>query len=111
MIDTIKRNLTWIIIAVSGIVFLNIYYGKFFWEFMATLLMISIAEAMALSLSNVAIYVYTKIDFTSQIIYGVDKKLNSIEQHAFAQTIGYIFMGVHFLVGIGLVGIYIANFK
>lgn len=105
----ILRHSTWFGLGLISLLLLIWQFGAIT-EFIRTLLMICTVEAIALALSSVAIFVYTKLDFTAGIIYGADKKLGSIEQHAFIQVIGNIFLGVHILVGLCVLGVYIAQF-
>jgi hypothetical protein len=60
-----------------------------------TLLLITIVEAIAIALSGLASYAYTKVDFTRT---GVNSNL------------GFIFLGVHICVGLVVLGVYIAQF-
>lgn len=60
-----------------------------------TLLLLVITECTALALSGAAQYVYTKIDFTAD-----NAPLN----------LGMIFLGVHILTGLTILGVYLAQF-
>ena len=60
-----------------------------------TLLLIVAVESIALALSGLALYAYTKIDFT--------KELGNLNP-------GLIFLGVHICVGLVVMGVYIAQF-
>jgi hypothetical protein len=108
--DFIVRNLVWMIIVTAGLVFLWIYFGEFFIQFLGTLIMCVVAEGVALWLSGVALFAFTNIKFTKGIIYGSDKKLSATEQHGLLLATGYIFLGVHFVVGIVIAGLYFATF-
>jgi hypothetical protein len=72
--------------------------------------MVVIAEGVALGLSGIALYAFTNIEFTKLIVYGTDKKLSATEQHGLLLATGYIFLGVHFVVGIVIAGLYFATF-
>jgi hypothetical protein len=108
--DFIVRNLVWLILVTAGLVFLSIYFAEFFFQFLGTLLMCIIGEGVALGLSGIALFAFTNIKFTKGIIYGPDKKLSATEQHGLLLATGYIFLGVHFVVGIVIAGLYFATF-
>jgi hypothetical protein len=63
-------------------------------------------ESLALALSGIALFAYTNIQFTKGIIYGADGMANSIEQHSIMRLFGSVFIGVHILVSILVLGIY-----
>ena len=108
--DYILRHLVWVIIVAAGLTFLWIYFGAYFSQFLGALLMSVIAEGVALALSGVALYAFTNIKFTKGIIYGTDKKLSATESHGLLLATGYIFLGVHFMVGVVIGGLYFAQF-
>ncbi len=60
-----------------------------------TLLLITALETMALILSGIGSYVYTKLDFTKESPI----------------VLGYIFLAVHLLVSIACLGVYIVEFS
>lgn len=86
----ISRNALWLGIGLLALLLLGPGLAEF-----KTLLFIGSVESLALALSGVAAYVYTKIDFTSTLI-------NS--------NLGFIFLGVHICVGLVVLGVYIAQF-
>ena len=88
----LKRNVLWVILLLYAI-----YSMAFQQALLKTLYVILSFEALALGLSGLAQYVFTKIDFTA------DNSDNS-------KTLGYIFLGVHILVGLVAMGTYIAQF-
>lgn len=55
-------------------------------------------EGLALLLCNIGQYVFTKLDFIKNK-YSNDRPI-----------LGYIFIGVHFLLGVIVLGVYIAQF-
>ncbi len=59
-----------------------------------TILFIIITETLALAMSGLALFAYSKVDFT---------------ENANNSNIGYIFLGVHICVGLVVVGVYIAQ--
>lgn len=86
--DFVLRNGLWITIAVIAGALLAPQIGE-----LRMLILIVFIELVALALSSIASYVYTKVDFIESRSYNV---------------LGAIFLGVHFLVGLGVVGIYYA---
>jgi len=105
-IDFVFRNAVWFITGIVAIFFLHPGAAE-----IQTFLFIVVLEAMALFLSGVALFVYTKIPFTKLIMEGDDKKLNSTERYSIMMVLGHIFLGVHILVGLVVLGVYIAQFS
>lgn len=110
LIEYLKRNLLIVAILLVVTIFLAYEFGQFFWQFTGTLAMAVMAEMVALLLSNLAVYTYTHISFTKGISYGDDGRLDDIERVALSTVVGDIFKGVHFLVGLALIGVYIVTF-
>jgi hypothetical protein len=90
IIDFIKRNLLLIAIAIGAIWLLKPELAE-----IRTLFLIAAIETVAIALSGVAVYVYTRIEFTRQIV-------NS--------NLGFIFLGVHICVGLVVLGVYLVQF-
>jgi hypothetical protein len=90
IIDFIKRHSLWLIAGALAIFFLDPSIAE-----IKTLLLIISAEILAIALSGFAHFVYTKIDFTKD-----DASMN----------LGMIFLGVHSLVGLTILGVYIAQY-
>ncbi len=88
--DFIFRNLIWIMIAGFGFWFLKPELPE-----IRTLLMIAVIEAIAVALSGTAVLVYTKVNFLKANNHNI---------------LGQIFIGVHILVGLAVLGVYIAQF-
>ncbi|HRP01599.1 MAG TPA: hypothetical protein PLE30_03015 [Candidatus Kapabacteria bacterium] len=84
------RNAIWILLGLIAIFFLNPANPE-----IKTILLITLIEALAIGLSAMAVFAYTKIDFIK-------------EQ---ANQLGYIFLGVHICVGFVVMGVYIAQFS
>ena len=101
-----ERNMTWMLIAL-----VLIYFIRPLVEESRTIMYVIFFESLAIGLSNLAVYLTSKIPFVAAIIYGTDGKLNSTEQHSFIKTIGLIFLGVHILVGFIVMGMYLAQFN
>jgi hypothetical protein len=91
ILDTLKRNLIWIILLLSSILLLKPAIEEF-----NTILLIILFESIALALSSIAAFVYTRIDFV---------RLND------SKTLGYLFLSVHLAVGLMVIGFYIAQFS
>lgn len=90
IVDFIFRNLIWIIIGGFGFWLLKPALPE-----IRTLIMLAVIESMAIALSGIAVVVYTKINF-----------LHKENQ----QILGQIFIGVHILTGLAVLGVYIAQF-
>jgi len=88
----IYRHALWAILLLFAI-----YSMAFQQELVKTLYVILSFEALALGLSGLAQFVFTKIDFTA------DDSDNT-------KNLGYIFLAVHILVGLVAMGTYIAQF-
>lgn len=88
--EILKRHLLWIALGVVAAAALCPGLGE-----IKTMLMIVIAETLAVALSGFAQYVYTRIDFTRDGVPG---------------SLGSIFIGVHLLTGLTILGVYIAQF-
>ena len=86
----IIRNLMWILLGIVAIFFLNPESPE-----IKTILIIALVEALAIGLSALAVFAYTKIDF-------IKEQTNQL---------GYIFLGVHICVGFVVMGVYIAQFS
>lgn len=105
IIDFIARNATWFIIGA-----ISLYLLKPSKPELQTFFFIAALEAMALFFSNVALFVFTKIPFTKLILEGKDKEFNEEERKSLAVVLGYVFVGVHVLIGLVVLGVYIAQF-
>ena len=86
--NKVQRNALWMVLAALILWFLTPQFDE-----IKMLVMIVFIELIAIALSGLATYVYTKVDF--------------IENRSYV-TLGAIFLGVHFLVGLGVVGLYYA---
>jgi hypothetical protein len=89
-IDFAKRNSVLIIICAMALLLMKPGIAE-----VRTLLLIASIETLAIALSGVSAYVYTRIEFTRQIV-------NS--------NLGFIFLGVHICVGLVVLGVYLAQF-
>lgn len=89
--DSIKRNAVWILLIVFAVMLIRIDSTE-----IRTFILIVITESIAIALSGIAQYVYTKIDFTKETA-------NS--------NLGFIFLGVHICVGLIILGVYIVQFS
>ncbi len=86
----ILRHAAWLCLILISILLLNPIIAEF-----RTLLLITIFETVALFLSGLAVYTFTKIDFIGEQSYGI---------------LGYIFLSVHILTGMAVLGVYLAQF-
>ena len=75
-----------------------------------TLLMLIGLEALAIVLSGFALFAYTKIDYLDFLMRGEDKELGERERAAVLGFLGYIFLSVHILIGLSVLGVYIVQF-
>lgn len=89
IIDLITRNIIWVLIGIIAVIIMRPGIAE-----LNTLLMIIMVESLALALSGISAYVYTRIDFRKNLT-------NSI--------LGHIFIGVHLCVGLVVLGVYIAQ--
>jgi hypothetical protein len=102
IINWILRHSTTILLFIIGI--LVLFPTKEEYDTIAILLR---AEAIAILLSGIALYSYTKINFTRNLLdYDKNDKYNSIEISAFSRVISAIFFAVHLLVAIIYLAIY-----
>jgi len=84
------RNLVWLTAGAAALYILKPKPAE-----IHTILLIVVVECIAVALSGLAVFAYTKIDFTHD-----EAKSN----------LGYIFLGVHVCVGLVVLGVYIAQF-
>ena len=104
IIDFVIRHSIWIILGIIALLLLSNAFSLF--QVIFNILLVAVAsECVALGLSSVALFVYTKINFTA-LDYDKDGKYNSVETHAFARVIAAIFIGVHLLVAIIVLAMY-----
>jgi drug/metabolite transporter superfamily protein YnfA len=88
--DFLLRNAAWIILGIVAFFLL----GPAIQE-LRTLFIISATESLAIALSGLAAFAYTKINFIQGRVYN---------------ALGNIFLAVHLLVGLVVLGVYIAQF-
>lgn len=86
---------------------LLILAGAILWFFIEPLyelrrvfMIIAYLELMAIAMSSMALFFYTKFNFLRAVALGEDNKLNEKERIAILNVIGYVFLGVHILVGL-----------
>lgn len=84
--DFILRNGLWLLISAIVLLVLAPQVSE-----LRMLMLIVFIELVALAMSGIASYVFTKVDFIENRSYN---------------ALGAIFLGVHFLVGLGVVGLY-----
>ncbi len=99
--DFILRNAIWLALGACGYILLNPAIAE-----INTLFLVVIIEALALALSGVSVYSFTKINFI-----GGDSFQDDSSRSDFSHTLGFIFLGVHICVGLTVLGVYIAQFS
>jgi hypothetical protein len=87
--DLILRNSIWIILGSMALLVMKPDIAE-----INTILLIILIESVALALSGIALFVYSRIDFTREMI---------------TSNIGLIFLGVHICIGLVVVGVYIVQ--
>ena len=90
VINFISRHFVWLITGLAAIIILKPGIAE-----IKTVLIIITAECLALSLSGLAAFVFTKIDFTKDNVNN---------------NLGLIFLGVHIFVSIVVLGVYIVQY-
>jgi len=76
-----------------------------------TLFNVIISELVALMLSTLAVYGYTKIDFLQEATIGEDNKISAIEQLGKSIVLASIFLAVHILVALVVFSIYFIQYS
>jgi len=87
------RHLAWIILILVAGYFIQPtreLIGKFF--------IIAALEGMAIGMSGLALFAYTKVNFIKKMYSGNDGTVNTSEQLGASIITGLIFLGVHVLV-------------
>ncbi len=88
-IDMLLRNSIWIILGAIAMMALKPDIAE-----INTILLVVLVESLALALSGIALFVYSRIDFTREMT---------------GSSIGLIFLGVHICIGLVVIGVYIAQ--
>lgn len=101
----ILRHLAWILLGLISLWLLGWGLAE-----LKTLLFILSIESIALALSGFCLFAYTNIDFIKELYKASEIDLDK-SNHIFVQAISFIFLGVHILVGLSVLGIYIAQFS
>lgn len=89
MKDFLKRNITWLIPALAA----TLAIGPAIAEF-RTLMIAVLIECLALALSGLAAFAYTKLDF-------IKRRSENV--------LGHIFLGVHLCAGLSVLSVYFAQ--
>jgi hypothetical protein len=105
-IDFVSRHAVWFITGLLAAIFMRPGLAE-----IHTILFIALFEAAAIALSGLALYAYTKINFTKVLLKGDDDKFTDLERQGMYDVIGKVFMSVHMLVGLIVLGVYIAQFS
>ncbi len=88
-IDMLLSNSIWIILGAIAMMALKPDIAE-----INTILLVVLVESLALALSGIALFVYSRIDFTREMT---------------GSSIGLIFLGVHICIGLVVIGVYIAQ--
>lgn len=109
MIDSIisfgKRNGILIILML-----ILLYFISAASQIIETALTIAFFECVALILSGAALYFYTKIDFITVAVAGIDREYSAYERMGNNFIIAAIFLGTHLLTAITIFGVYYLQF-
>lgn len=101
----VSRHSLWIILSILSLWLLGWGLAE-----LKTILFILTIESIALALSGLCLYAYTKIDFVKGL-YQSKEIETSNSNYFLIQAISFIFLGVHILVGLSVLGVYIAQFS
>lgn len=101
----IIRHSVWIMLGVVSLWLLGWGLAE-----IKTILFILSIESIALALSGFCLYAYTNIDFVKSLYSSEDVNIDKTNT-VFVHAISYIFLGVHILVGLSVLGVYIAQFS
>ena len=86
----ISRNALWFVLGALALAVFKPGIAE-----IKTLLLIAVMESAAIALSGIAVYAYTRIDFTRDTT---------------SANLGFIFLGVHICVGLIVLGVYLAQY-
>jgi hypothetical protein len=90
IIDFAKRHILWFAVGAVSLLIFRPGLAE-----VRTMLLIAAIESLAIALSGLALFAYTKVDFTRDV----------------ANTNpGFIFLGVHLSVGLIVLGVYLAQY-
>lgn len=103
--DFLLRNLVWVAFILAGLFFLQPGVAEF-----KTLFFIIAAEGIALFMSGLANFAYTKFDFIN-LKFRADSKTEPVKISCYERAAGitasaWIFIGVHLLVAVCVFGYY-----
>jgi hypothetical protein len=101
----ISRHSVWISIGLISLWLLGWGLAE-----LKTILVILTIESLALALSGFCLFAYTNIDFVRGL-YQSREKEDTKSNYFLIQAISFIFLGVHILVGLTVLGVYIAQFS
>ena len=90
ILNFLARHITWLIVGSAALLLFRAGLP----EYKTMLLLVSV-ECLAIALSGIAAFVYTKIDFTVEMS---------------GTNLGLLFLGVHFCIGMAVLGVYLAQF-
>lgn len=87
--DLVKRHAIWLILLISAFIVFKPQS-----EEIITVLFVVTVELIAIAMSGIASFIYTRIDFPSHSPI----------------VLGFIFLGVHICAGLTILGVYLAQF-
>jgi hypothetical protein len=88
--DFVARHATWLALGMIALLILSPGLAE-----IKTILLIAAIEALSIALSGIALYAFTKVDFTKYFA---------------GANPGLIFLGVHICVGMSVLGVYLVQF-
>lgn len=103
--DFILRNGTYFIIGAISLFLLKPALAEF-----NTILLVSFLECLAIFFSGLASFAYTRFSFTKILLEGEDSKYSVYERSSMVKLLGFIFLGVHILVGLVVFAVYLGQF-
>lgn len=101
----ISRHSVWISIGLISLWLLGWGLAE-----LKTILIILAIESLALALSGFCLFAYTNVDFVRGLYQSGEKEDIRFNEF-FIQAISFIFLGVHILVGLTVLGVYIAQYS
>ncbi|MGB9772372.1 MAG: hypothetical protein ACPLX7_10430 [Candidatus Kapaibacteriota bacterium] len=107
----VKRYFWVLVLGVGAGGYAWIVYPTLFPQYLATLVMAVGAEMLAIGLSEFALFAFTRVPFSRLLIEGENQKLDYSERINLLRVAGLIFIGVHFLIGVVVGGLYFAQFN
>ena len=102
----LKRYWSWVVIVILTILLSGVLFFEYFRLFIGAIFFCIIGEFVAIVLSELALWSYTKVDLTEYLLKGADNKYSPFERAEAIRFAGKVFVGVHILVGLIIAGVY-----